>query len=116
VRERRPRKRRGRGRKGEHPREVKTQERIGSNRRGNTRRMDARIPTWLNPLKASPGPWCIPPGPEDPRVLSEREGALRRQGGLRTARPKQGRHRGRADEAWGRPGKDRKRGTPTSLG
>jgi hypothetical protein len=45
VRERRLRKWRGRGRKGEYPRGVKTQERIGSNRRGNTRRMEARIPT-----------------------------------------------------------------------
>jgi len=44
VRERRLRKRRGRGRRGEDLREVKTQERIGSNRRGNTWRMDARIP------------------------------------------------------------------------
>jgi hypothetical protein len=38
VRERRLHIRCGRGRKGEHPREMKTQERIGSCRRGNTRR------------------------------------------------------------------------------
>jgi hypothetical protein len=42
----------GRGRKGEHLKEVKTQERIGSAGRDNTRRMVVRILTWLNPLKA----------------------------------------------------------------
>jgi hypothetical protein len=44
--------RHGRGRKGEYPREVKTQERIGSTVWGNTRRSAVRILTWLNPLKA----------------------------------------------------------------
>jgi hypothetical protein len=44
----------GRGRKGENPREVKTQERIGSNRQGNTGRMDVRTLVQLKPLKATP--------------------------------------------------------------
>jgi hypothetical protein len=56
VRERRPRIGHGRGRKGEHPREMKTQERIGSIRSGNTGRLVARILAWLKPLKASSGP------------------------------------------------------------
>jgi hypothetical protein len=46
--------RHGRGRKGEHLREVKSQERIGSTGSGNTGRMAVRILTWLNPLKAHP--------------------------------------------------------------
>jgi hypothetical protein len=50
----------GRGRKGENPREVKTQERIGSNRQGNTGRMDARTLVQLKPLKATPpAPCCM---------------------------------------------------------
>jgi hypothetical protein len=52
VRERRARNWRGHGRKGENPREVKTQERIGSNCRGKTRQLDARIPTLLKSLKS----------------------------------------------------------------
>jgi hypothetical protein len=54
VRERRPRKWHGRGRRGENPREVKTHERIGSIRSGNTGWLAARTLTWLNPLKANP--------------------------------------------------------------
>jgi hypothetical protein len=54
VRERRLSNRPSHGRRGENPRELKTQERIGSNRRGKTGRMDARILTQLKPLKASP--------------------------------------------------------------
>jgi hypothetical protein len=45
VRERRSYKRYDRGNRGEHPREVKTQERIGSNRPGNTGRLGARTLT-----------------------------------------------------------------------
>lgn len=47
-------KRCGRGRKGENPREMKTQERIGSGRPGNTGRVDARTLAKLKPLKSSP--------------------------------------------------------------
>jgi hypothetical protein len=54
VRERRPYNGCGHGRRGENPREVKTQERIGSNLPGNTWRLVARTLTWLNPLKTSP--------------------------------------------------------------
>jgi hypothetical protein len=53
VRERRLSNRPSHGRRGENLREMKTQERIGSNRRGKTGRMDARILTRLKPLKAS---------------------------------------------------------------
>jgi hypothetical protein len=44
----------GRGRKGENPREVKSQERIGSNRQGNTGRLVVRTFTRLKPLKVNP--------------------------------------------------------------
>jgi hypothetical protein len=54
VRERRPYDGYGHGRRGEDPREVKTQERIGSNLPGNTWRLVARTLTWLKPLKTSP--------------------------------------------------------------
>jgi hypothetical protein len=54
VRERRAVQRHGRVRRGEHPKEVKTQERIGSGRRDNTRWLAAWILAWLNPLEAIP--------------------------------------------------------------
>jgi hypothetical protein len=44
----------GRGRRGENPRKMKTQERIGSSHMGKTKRMEAQILTWLKPLKMSP--------------------------------------------------------------
>jgi hypothetical protein len=50
VRERRPFKRFGHGRRGENLTEMKTQERIGPNRRGKTRRMVVRIPIRLKSL------------------------------------------------------------------
>jgi len=45
--------RHGQGRRGENPQELKTQERIGAGRLGNTRRLDAWTHTQLNPLKLS---------------------------------------------------------------
>jgi len=43
--------RHGQSRRRENLRELKTQERIGACRLGNTRRLDARTHTQLNPLK-----------------------------------------------------------------
>lgn len=43
----------GRARKGDYPRELKTQERIGSYHPGNTGWLVARTLAWLKPLKAS---------------------------------------------------------------
>jgi len=43
----------GQGSWEENPRELKIQERIGACRLGNTRRLDARTCTELNPLKMS---------------------------------------------------------------
>lgn len=90
VRERRAVQRHGRVRRGEHPKEVKTQERIGSGRRDNTRWLAAWILAWLNPLEAIPhlrpggtttsGP-CDRPAVVPPWAVRERP-ASRRQRAL----------------------------------
>jgi len=55
--------RHGQGRRREHLKELKTQERIGAGRLGNTRRLDARTHTQLNPLKLSRSDLSQPYGP-----------------------------------------------------